>query len=258
MSYPKLTQSEINHLSKFTYQPVAAVQQPAPVVLSSPQVLDASHQALLEMGEQCEVAAQSPAFLNEYKKSEKLVEKSASALRISSIIVGLVSAYLVVNTVLTFGSNTSSLLKFGANKFNADVQKSMVQFKDIVDPKKLEASGMADLINVEEVAKKLFDDSGAVNFNAMGSLVSVAIWGLFIAKAKQGLTAVADSSSVKGSYSNFITLFALLALATLTKFATEGAPNAVLLASQKPDAKYDELLKVMGNLVTSKDGLKAF
>jgi hypothetical protein len=132
-------------------------------------------------------------------------------------------------------SNTSSLLKFGANKFLLDMGKSMDPFMAIRDGNgtngngtKLESS-MSD--NIEEVTKKLFDDSGAINFNGVGSLVSITIWGLFIAKAKQGLTAASDSSSTKSSYGNFVTLFVLLAAATLTKFMTEGAPNAVLQGS---------------------------
>ncbi len=85
--------------------------------------------------------------------------------------------------------------------------------------------------NVEDVTKKLFDDSGAINYNGVGSLVSITIWGLFVAKAKQGLTASSDPSSTKSSYGNFVTLFVLLGAATLTKFMTEGAPNAVLQGS---------------------------
>lgn len=145
---------------------------------------------------------------------------------------------MIVNTALGFMNNTGSMLKFGANKLFIDFDKAMIPFQairdgNITNSTKLESS-MSD--TVEEVSKKLFDDSGAINFNGVGSLVSITIWGLFIAKAKQGLTAASDSSSTKSSYGNFVTLFVLLGAATLTKFMTEGAPNAVVLGSQKPIA----------------------
>jgi hypothetical protein len=60
MSYPKLSQSEINVLSKFTYRPVTVQQQPEPIVEAPKQqspVIEATHPALLEMAEQCDVAS---------------------------------------------------------------------------------------------------------------------------------------------------------------------------------------------------------
>lgn len=119
---------------------------------------------------------------------------------------------------MNFYHDSVSVLKFGANSYLNEIKNSLEPLNHVGEPK-LQA-GMSDFINIEPIAQKFFDDSGAINFNAMGSFLSITIWGIFIAKARQGLAAVGDSSAAKSSYTNFISLFVLLGVAALSKFAT--------------------------------------
>jgi hypothetical protein len=43
---------------------------------------------------------------------------------------------------------------------------------------------MEDFASIAPMTKKFFDDSGAINFSAVGSFLTVAIWGIFVAKAQ--------------------------------------------------------------------------